>query len=101
MKINIRADIKKQHRHQKVIVTFQCELLEKLNTGIYHLGGKDILLDINGASFLTGFSKQKIYSLISRNKIPFLRRARRVLFIEEALRQWIKCENLNIRESFR
>jgi excisionase family DNA binding protein len=62
------------------------------NAGTYNSKNKDFdLLDIDGASELTGYSKQTIYKLTCQRQIPFIKRpgGRKLFFSKKALESWI------------
>ncbi|MFT3947596.1 MAG: helix-turn-helix domain-containing protein [Agriterribacter sp.] len=50
-------------------------------------------LDIKNCSDFTGLSKPKLYSLVARKQIPFLRYGHRIFFIKHHLKNWLKKNN--------
>jgi excisionase family DNA binding protein len=48
------------------------------------------LLNIAGASKYLNLSPSAIYSLVHRREIPYMKRARRLYFSKEELRQWVE-----------
>lgn len=66
-------------------------LLNSLNEG-------DDIIDIDGASRLTHYSKATIYSYVAKLKIPFFKKDRKLLFSKKALLDWIKndkCQSMD------
>lgn len=49
----------------------------------------DRFLDIAEASAFTTIPTSTIYKLVSKNKIPYRKKCRRLIFSERELRQWI------------
>ena len=49
------------------------------------------LMDIDGASNLTGYSKHTIWKLTSRHEIPFIKRpgGRKLFFSKKSLESWL------------
>jgi predicted DNA-binding transcriptional regulator AlpA len=49
------------------------------------------IVDIDGASEFTGYSKNSIYSMTCRREIPFIKRpgGRKLFFSKKALETWI------------
>lgn len=52
------------------------------------------IVDINGASRITGYSKNSIYKMTSRNEIPFIKRpgGRKLFFSKKRLEIWLLSE---------
>ena len=47
-------------------------------------------MDVAGAVIFTGLSRQKIYSLIAKNQIPYGRNGHRIFFVKDHLTNWLK-----------
>lgn len=50
----------------------------------------DEILNVAGASKLTGYAEQSIYVMISKKQIPYIKRGARVFFERDRLIAWIK-----------
>jgi excisionase family DNA binding protein len=70
-------------------------LREELNAFLSHIPAttnstSQELLNIAGASRYLNLTPSAIYSLVHRREIPYMKRARRLYFSKDELRQWVE-----------
>lgn len=69
---------------------FATKLAEQIKSSQPESSTLPEIVDIKGASEITGYARQTIYQKVSNNEIPFIKRGRKLWFERSVLIAWIQ-----------
>lgn len=83
----LRSDV---NRAADLTISLKLNLLDGKKLYKKGIATESTYLNVSEAAVLTGVSKQKLYLLVARRKLPHFRKGRRIYFDRNRLQKWVK-----------